>query len=157
MLYITFHYSLTSRWQQPICNTVGLIPQTSYLPIAVVIWQLRKAWLLCNHSARLHGSKLRNANRNIIVTLCKVSVWHLERLQAWNPVYRASVDPRAMKGDLLWSWGPHLVVYENKLVLNLLYLEQITRRLLPDAVHQGETGPLCLGGMGQIHSPHFSH
>lgn len=43
-----------------------------------------------------------------------------------------------MKGDLLWSSGPHLVVYENKLVLNLLYLEQITRRLLPDAVHQGK-------------------
>ena len=43
-----------------------------------------------------------------------------------------------MKGDLFWSSGPHLVVYENKLVLNLLYLEQITRKLLPDAVHQGK-------------------
>ena len=46
-----------------------------------------------------------------------------------------------MKGDLLWSSGSHLVVYENKLVLNLLYLEQITGRLLPDAVRQGKRLP----------------
>lgn len=31
-----------------------------------------------------------------------------------------------------------MVVCENKLVLNILYLEQITMRLLPDAVHQGK-------------------
>lgn len=63
-----------------------------------------------------------------------------------------------MKRNLLWSSGPHLVVYENKLARNLLYLLQITERLLPDAVHRGgETGPRSLGGTGQTHSPHFSH
>lgn len=111
---------------------------SSCLPVATEIRKIKELWLLYDHSTRLHGLGLQNANTNITVTICMVSMRHLEELQAWNPVHQASVDPRLWKETCYGSSGPHLVVYENKLVLNLLYLEQITRRLLPDAVHQGK-------------------
>lgn len=60
----------------------------------------------------------------------------------------------AMKGDLFWSLEPRLVVYGNKLVLNLLRLEQITRRLYPDAGRMGGTGSVSLGGIWDESTPH---
>lgn len=142
----------TTHLQRCLADTTK--PISFCLPVATGITKIRKVWLLYDHSTRLLDS---NANVNITVTSLQcvdAAPWGAPGLETQstkhqlNPSYerRPVLEFGASLGGLWEQAGAE------PFVLRTDYQEAASRCSAP-----GETGSLSLGGMGQIHSPHFSH
>lgn len=124
--------------------------------VAKEIRRIRKVWLLCDYSTHLHGLGLQNTNTNHTVMTCKLWMWAPWGAPGQEPSTkhqlilsyerRPVMEFRASLGGLWEQAGAE------PFVLRADYQEAASRCSAP-----GETAPLSLGGMGRIHSPHFSH
>lgn len=157
---MTFYLSLTSRG-----SAVWVIPQSLHfppsLPFPLVCWSQWRSYKgqFDFFKTTLHFFMVKGHRMLKLISLSRVAKCQYGTLR------RSESGTQSTKHQLILSYETRPVMEfggslgglweqagAEPFVLSADYQEAASRCSVP-----GETGSLCLGGMGQIHSPHFSH